>query len=147
MRSDPTTNPARNRSLALAGLGLVLGIAGAVGYFVLVIYFGPWLPGARNHALPSWVLIAAGLGLSALAVMRASRGRRVVASILLVSNVVVAGAFANLIYVAFVVPEAHGPATGEPAADFALADQTGRVVRLRDFAGKPLLLVFYRGHW
>ena len=58
-----------------------------------------------------------------------------------------ASAFAGLIYVAFVVPEARGPAIGSPAADFALADDTGKITRLSDFAGKPLLLVFYRGHW
>jgi len=136
-----------SRSLALSGLGLALGIAGVVGYFVVVIYLGAWFPGARNNALPSWLLIAAGLALSVVAVMRASRGRRMASSVLLVLNVAAAGAFANLIYVEFLVPEARGPAIGSPAADFALADQTGKVVRLGDFTGKPLLLVFYRGHW
>jgi peroxiredoxin len=47
----------------------------------------------------------------------------------------------------FVVPEARGPAIGVPSADFALADQTGRIVRLADHRGRPFLLVFYRGHW
>jgi hypothetical protein len=107
--------------------------------------FGAWFPGARNNAVPSWLLIAAGLTLSAVAVARARR--RVVSILLLLSNLFVAGAFASLIYVSFAVPEAHGPAIGTAAADFALADQTGKVVRLADFAGKPLLLVFYRGHW
>jgi hypothetical protein len=149
VQSNPTSPTAGGRrgSLALAGLGLVLGIAGVVGYFVLVIHFGAWLPGARNHALPSWLLIAVGLALSVLAVVRARRGRRLVSSLLLVLNFAAAGAFANLIYVKFVVPEARGPAVGSRAADFALADQTGKVVRLGDFTGKPLLLVFYRGHW
>ena len=26
-------------------------------------------------------------------------------------------------------------------------DPSGKTVRLSDFAGAPLLLVFYRGHW
>jgi cytochrome oxidase Cu insertion factor (SCO1/SenC/PrrC family) len=131
--------------LPLAFLGLALGVAGVVGYFVLVLKFGAWLPGARNTALPSWLLIAAGVVLSVVAVARA--GRRVTAVVLLVANLAVAGAFASLIYVSFAVPEAHGPAIGSRAADFALRDETGKVVRLADFAGQPLLLVFYRGHW
>ena len=137
----------RSRSLALAGLGLALGIAGVVGYFLFVMYLGPRFPGARNNALPAWLLVAVGLALSIMAVMRASRGRRFASSLLLLLNVAVAGAFAGLIYVAFIVPEARGPAIGSPAADFALADETGKVTQLSDFAGKPLLLVFYRGHW
>ena len=135
----------RPRSLPFAFLGLALGIAGAVGYFVLVLKCGAWLPGARNTALPSWLLIAAGLLLSVVAVARARR--RAVSTLLLISNLCVAGAFASLIYVAFVVPAVPGPAIGTPAVDFALADQAGKVVRLEDFKGQPLLLVFYRGHW
>jgi hypothetical protein len=133
------------RSLRLALLGLVLGFAGVVGYFVLVLKFGAWVPGARNNALPSWLLIAGGLTLSLVAVGRARR--RLAAIALLLANVSVAGLFASLIYVSFAVPAANGPAIGSPAADFALADQTGRTAHLADFAGKPLLLVFYRGHW
>jgi hypothetical protein len=136
-----------SRALGPALLGLLLVVAGAVGYFVLVIAFGAWLPGARNHALPSWLLIAAGLACSALAVARASRGRRLAAGALLGVGVLVAGAFASLIYVGFVVPASPGPAIGAQSADFALADQTGQVRRRDDFAGSPLLLVFYRGHW
>jgi hypothetical protein len=133
------------RSLPLALLGLALGVIGVVGYFVLVVEFGAWLPGARNTALPSWLVIAAGLLLSTAAVARARR--RLFAAVLLVVNAGLAAAFAGLIYVSFVVPAAPGPAVGTPAADFALADQTGKTTRLADFAGRPLLLVFYRGHW
>ena len=41
----------------------------------------------------------------------------------------------------------QGLAVGDLLPDFALPDQTGTVVRLGDFRGRPLLLVFYRGHW
>jgi hypothetical protein len=141
----PVPRSPSGRSLRLALLGLALGFAGVVGYFVLVLKLGAWFPGARNDALPSWLLIAGGLTLSLVAVGRARR--RLAAIALLVANVAVAAFFANMIYVSFAVPEAKGPAIGSPSADFALADQTGRTVRLADFAGKPLLLVFYRGHW
>ena len=136
---------AGSRSVPLALLGLALGVVGVVGYFALVVELGAWLPGARNTAVPSWLAIAAGLALSVVALVRARR--RLLAALLLALNAGLAAAFAGLIDVSFAVPPAHGPAVGTPAADFALADQTGQTVRLADFAGQPLLLVFYRGHW
>ena len=109
--------------------------------------FGPWLPELRNRALPNWFLIAAGLLLSFVAVSRASRGRKLAATAILVVNLGLAGLWATMLYVNFVVPPSDGPAIGVRSADFALPDPSGRVVHLADFAGKPLLLVFYRGHW
>ena len=34
---------------------------------------------------------------------------------------------------------------GEPAPEFELTDPYGRVVRLRDYRGKPIVLAFLRG--
>ena len=37
---------------------------------------------------------------------------------------------------------------GEPAPDFTLEAETGTPIRLSQFRGqKPVVLVFYRGHW
>ena len=37
---------------------------------------------------------------------------------------------------------------GEPAPDFSLEDETGKVLSLSQFRGqKNVVLVFYRGHW
>jgi len=37
---------------------------------------------------------------------------------------------------------------GEPPPDFTLPDAGGRAVTLADYRGKkPVVLVFYRGHW
>jgi hypothetical protein len=37
---------------------------------------------------------------------------------------------------------------GEQAPDFALTDAAGRPVTLADYRGKkPVIMVFYRGHW
>lgn len=137
--------PRARVGLALAGL--LLGIAGVVGYFVLVFRFAGLLPGLRNSALANWIAVACGLVLSFLAVARAAPGRRLVPGVLLGLNGVVAGLFALLLYGMLAVPPADGPALGVRAPDFALADQTGKTVRLADFRGAPLLLVFYRGHW
>jgi len=143
--SDATTD--RTRALGPALLGLTLVALGTVGYFVAVIELGPYLPDLRNRAIPSWCLITAGLLLSLVAVSRASRGRKLAAVVTLVLSVALTGLWATMLYVRFVVPSTPGPTIGAHSADFALADPTGRVVHLADFAGKPLLLVFYRGHW
>ena len=145
--SPTTVDHQRRRAITLAALGLALGLAGVVGYFVVVFRLGAWLPRVRNDAVPNWIVVVLGLVLSGLAMARATRGRRLVPGILLGLNVVVAAGFARLLYVVPLVPAAHGPSVGAAAPDFALPDQTGKIVRLADFRGKPLLLVFYRGHW
>jgi hypothetical protein len=144
--SEPGDEPTR-RAIGLAVSGIALTLAGVVGYFVVVLRFGGLFPGIRNDALPSWVLVAFGLGLAGLAVQRATRGRRALATAAAVVNVIVAGAFVAMLTVGLALPSAAGPSIGFPAPSFTLADQTGRTVRLEDFRGAPLLLVFYRGHW
>jgi hypothetical protein len=146
---DVAADPRQRRAprIGLAALGLALGIAGVVGYFVVAIRFGAWLPGLRNEPVANWVLVAAGLVVSGLAVARTSGGRRLGVGVLAGLNVALAAAFAWFLYGIAAVPGAQGPPVGMPAPDFALADQGGHVVRLADFRGRPLLLVFYRGHW
>jgi hypothetical protein len=126
---------------AIGGLALVL--LGIVSYFVIVLHFGAWLPGVRNSALPNWALIAVGLAFAFVAIRRGGRLAWALAAV----DVLVAGAFAWMMYVAWAVPIVGGPAVGVAAPDFALAAQDGKLVRLADFRGAPLLLVFYRGHW
>ena len=135
----------QSRSPLLAVAGLVLGVGAVLGYFVVVLRFGAWLPRVRNDAIPIWIVVFFGLGISVLAVVRARR--RALPAALAGLNMLVAAAFAAMLYVAWVVPPASGPLIGAPAPAFALADQNGRTVRLEDFRGAPLLLVFYRGHW
>ncbi len=146
MPASALASVAPRRSIGLALLGLAFGVAGVVGYAV-VLRFGGRFPSVRNDAVPNWCAIAVGLVLSVAAIARASRGRRLVSAILLVVNGAIAAWFAAVLYVVTALPEAHGPAIGASAPDFALPDQSGRGVRLADFRGKPLLIVFYRGHW
>ena len=142
------THARRGRPTAFAALGLALGLAGVAGYFAIAVTnLAAWLPRVRNDAVPNWILVAAGLTLSAGAIVRATPGRRLAPGIMLVLNAVVAAAFAALLYIMPAVPEAAGPTVGAAAPDFTLPDQTGRTIRRDDFQGKPLLLVFYRGHW
>ena len=135
--------PRAFRGLALASLLLVL--TGVIGYFIVVFRAAAWLPSVRNDALPNWLLVAVGVGLSVLAMRRAPTART--PKVLLGVNVVLAGLFATILYVIPIVPAATGPALGAPAPDFALLDQSGKRVQLSDLRGAPVLLVFYRGHW
>lgn len=133
------------RPVLLAVLGLVLALVGIVGYFLVVFELGGRLPGVRNEAIPNWLLVALGLVLSTLAVVRA--GRRLVPGVLLGANVALAALFFVFLYVFAAVPAVAGPRVGAAAPAFTLVDEKGATVRLEDFRGAPLLLVFYRGHW
>jgi hypothetical protein len=138
--------PARApRQLGLAVAGLATGLAGVVGYLVVVFHLGGRLPSVRNGAVPNWILVGLGLALSTAALVRARR--RTAPALLLLVNGGVAAAFAALLFVITALPPATGPAIGAPAPSFTLQDQARRPIRLEDFRGKPLLLVFYRGHW
>ncbi len=136
----------------LALLGLALGIAGIASYFIIALHFGAWLPEVRNSAHPNVMLVVVGLVLSGVGVRRAlatprGQGGRWLAPALASLNVALAAAFAWMLYGASAVPLVAGPAIGLPAPDFTAVDQNGRTIRLADFRGRPLLLVFYRGHW
>jgi peroxiredoxin len=39
------------------------------------------------------------------------------------------------------------PKIGDRAPQFSLPGSDGRTVALKDYAGKKLVLVFYRGYW
>ena len=145
MTADSTGVKRPNTGLRLAFVGLLLVIAGIVGYFFVVFHLAAWLPSVRNDALPNWILVAAGVALTSAAVRRAPRA--LATKVLLAVDLTLAGLFAAMLYVLPAVPAATGPAVGAPAPDFALLDQNGKIVRLGDLRGAPVLLVFYRGHW
>jgi len=143
--SDMNAEGRRSRATALAVAGILLGVVGIVGYFAIVLQLGDRLPWVRNEAVPNWLLVGIGLALSAVAVVRSRR--RLLPGVLLGLNGALALAFAGFLYIASAVPPASGPPIGAPAPGFALVDRGGQTVRLEDFRGAPLLLVFYRGHW
>ena len=54
------------------------------------------------------------------------------------------GCVISLLALGAVTPGGEPPRVGDPAPDFALADQTGATVRLSDFRGKKsVVLAFY----
>ncbi len=42
---------------------------------------------------------------------------------------------------------ASTPKVGDPAPMFSLPSASGATVSLKDYAGKKVVLVFYRGYW
>lgn len=152
MPSADATAPPRLRRNWAPIVGLTLGTLGLILYGLAIYGLGAYMPTVRNDAAPNWLLLAAGIALSGIGVRRAfARPRRyggpVVASTALGTNLVFAAVLAWVLYAATDLPANSGPDVGAPAPSFALQDQDGGTVRLTDFRGSPLLLVFYRGHW
>lgn len=137
---DPGT---RRRARLLMALATALVLAGVVGYFVVVVRFGAQLPWLVADALPNQVLAVAGAGVAVLAARRGGLGVRAAAA----ANLVLAVGFLWMLHGMSAVSPVAGPPVGSPVPDFALRAPDGRLVRLTDHRGDPLLLVFYRGHW
>ncbi len=55
----------------------------------------------------------------------------------------------TLLLISLIAPIALGstPKVGDRAPQFSLQASDGRTVELKDFAGKKVVLVFYRGYW
>src|SRR5215468_3326097 len=123
-------------------IGLLLGLAGVAGYFVVVVYAGGRLAEVRNDAIPNLAVVGAGLVSSLLGVTRARRGKRRMAGVLAGLNLGIAAWFVWLLFGVTRVPIAAGPAIGSTPADFVLAAPDGHAVHLVELRGAPLLLVF-----
>jgi len=127
----------------LAALSVVVAAGAAVAYAWLLR-----IALVRNHPEGYVIAFAVATMLAALAVRRAKRRRWPAWLALAFSSLLlVAGAWYN--FVGARVP--GGPTAlrvGETAPDFTLSDAAGRPVSLASYRGqKPVVLVFYRGHW
>src|SRR5437879_10654233 len=130
-------------SSKLAALGVVVAIAAIAAYALLLR-----VAIVRNHPEGYVLAFALATALAALAVARA-RVRRWPAwlALGLSSLLLVAGAWFNFV-VARVPDSPTALRVGERPPDFTLPDATGRPVSLADYrATKPVVLLFYRGHW
>jgi hypothetical protein len=127
----------------LAGLSVLVVIAAVAAYLLLIR-----VAVVRNHPEGYVIAFALATVLATLAVRR-GRGRRWPAWLALGFSglLFVAGAWFNFVLAR--VPDT--PTTlrvGEPPPNFRLPDAAGRPVSLADYRGKkPVVLVFYRGHW
>jgi len=140
----------RRNWTALAGF--VLGVGAVVAYFALVLTFDPGLHRRFETPVLFLIVLGAGLALSVLGIRQAWRRThrgRFLAPLSASVNFAAAAFFAWYLFVgSYAVPAAtRAPAVGAIAPDFALRDHRGDEVRLSGLRGRPVVLVFYRGHW
>jgi hypothetical protein len=130
-------------STRLAVLSVAVAI-GALAAYVLLLRVAI----VRNHPEGYVIAFALATALAVRAVARA-RVRRWPGwlAMTLSSLLLIGGAWFN--FVAARVPGAPTPLrVGERPPEFTLPDAAGRPVSLQDYRGqKPVVLVFYRGHW
>jgi len=130
-------------STRLAALSLAFAV-GAVAAYARLLRVAV----VRNHPEGYVLAFALATALAALAVAR-GQGRRWPAwlALGLSSLLLVAGAWFNFV-VARVPDSPTAVRVGDRPPDFTLPDATGRPVSLADYRGtKPVVLLFYRGHW
>ena len=130
-------------STILALLSLVLALGSIAAYpFLLRV------PLVRNHPEAYVAACAVATILAAVAVSRA-RGRRWPAWLALGLTALLLAGTAWFNFVGARVPDTPTALrVGERPPDFTLPNASGRRVTLADYRGKkPVVLVFYRGHW
>ncbi len=137
--ANNTDQTSRNH---LAWIGPVVSIVALISYFTFFARF----PALRDSAWINILGVVVGLGLSIAAIVRRK-------SLWSVAGALLSMACATLLvgYV-FVLsnqlPNSETAVrTGQEAPGFELPDQDGRTVRLADFQGSQVMLVFYRGFW
>ena len=131
-------------------VGVLTALAGSVSYFSWAVQFAA-LRDFPLFNLPMVLLGAALAGAGCLRVFKREGGivGKGLAGVGLLAAVGIAGLFAFYIFgVSADLPEAAGaPAVGEAAPDFTLPDENGQPVRLSDYLGSKVVLLFYRGFW
>jgi hypothetical protein len=139
--------PVKRGILLLAGGGALLALGAFLSYFLLA----PRWPDLRDSGLPNVLLAGAGAALSGWGFYRSlrSRRRRVVSAGLLLLSVLSFGVLTFYIYwLSYQLPSTEGVIQiGAPAPSFRLPDQSGRERSLEEAAGRPIFLVYFRGHW
>jgi len=133
-----------------AWLGPLVTFAGAVSYFMFFVRF----PALRDFPWVNLPLVLIGLGLSVLGARRAfARGTRRRARVgaaagLALSALLAAFLVAYVFALSYALPApAAATLALDRAPDFELRDQHRTPVRLSSFAGRKVVLVFYRGFW
>ncbi len=134
----------------LIWIGLLVTFASVVSYFEVFARFAP----LRDFPWVNLPLVLLGAGLSTLGMKPALENAATLRSRLLVGagftlSVLLAALFvAYIFWITYLLPAPSDVALGLiQAPDFALTSNTGETVRLSDFAGRRVVLVFYRGFW
>lgn len=144
------TTETRHLRNHLLWLGPLITFGAAVSYFLVFANF----PALRDFPWVNLPLVLVGLILSFVGLRRAfnkasSYHGKWLSSLGSLFSLLVGGMFAwYVFYYSYTVPSVDEKAAGlEIAPEFELVDQEGRHVRLSDFRGRKVVLVFYRGFW
>ena len=137
--SDSMDRRRRNHAV---WIGAILSVLALVSYFSFFARF----PALRDTPWVNLLGLVAGLGLSVFGYLHR---RSLWSGIGLGLSVACATALIGYVYVlSYQLPDQDKVITvGEIAPGFEIPDQDGRTVRLADFRGSPVVLVFYRGFW
>lgn len=130
-------------------IGPLLGFASIVSYFMVFARFAalrdfPWV----NLPLVFLGAFLAGLGVwRAYARPEVFRGK-VLAPLSLALSLFFAGLFTFYIFsMSYALPASDAAQSLSRAPDFTLQSKDGQTVRLSDYRGRKVALVFYRGFW
>jgi len=131
-------------------IGLAVTLAGALSYFLYFFQF----PDLRDFPIVNLPIVVVGLMMAAVGCWKVFRQRgRALGKMLAAAGFLLSLGIANLfgfyvfVYSYQLPASADAPASQSEAPDFALLDQAGQIVRLSDYRGSKLVLVFYRGNW
>ena len=142
MVPKPRRNP-------LIWIGPLVAFAGVVSYFEVFARF----PALRDVPWVNLPLTALGLALSGAGLQRAWRSAvrvrtKVLAAIGFGFSLLLAAALIWYVFSwSYQMPSTGKARNLAEAPDFALAASTGETVRLSDYRGRKVVLVFYRGFW
>ncbi len=130
-------------------LGPLLALAGILSYF----FFFARFPGLRDFPWVNLPIVLLGITLSLLGFLSAWRSPGAWRKLPGLASLLLSGLLASFFLWYVFVDSYQLPGVsdrvlvGDRAPEFQLLDEEGRQVRLSDFQGKKVILVFYRGHW
>jgi len=126
----------------LTWIGATVSVVALISYFIFFARF----PALRDSAWINLLGVILGLGLSIAAVVR-RRSLWSLAGVVL-SAVSATALVGYVFFLSYHLPASESAVSiGGTAPAFELIDQNDQSVRLADFQGSQLLLVFYRGFW
>lgn len=126
--------------------GDILAFLSCVLVFISVGYYYSRM---RAVDVPKWPLMSLFLKIIAVfvGVMALAYGVSVIGGIALGISFFIVGMFFIFIMISAMPKVKPGVEVGKPFVDFTTLDSDGNEFILSSLKGKPILLVFYRGHW
>jgi len=147
MNGSTSSSPASRSGFLLAAAGAAISGLAMVTYFLVI----PRWPDLRDSGVPSTLTAAAGAALCILGLLRSFiQKRRRLGTTALSGIGILSTAFLALyiFLLSYQLPPLDGVIqVGQQAPAFELSDQDGKKRNLQEFRGRPLFLIFFRGHW